>query len=192
MSKPPFSLKGLIPRLAHELDMTPDALYERQRALVRAGLLKGVEGKGPGSGVRATPYATALLLIAVLATDSLSEVGERTKQFASLKAEAGSCPATGKKTFVSALAAILASPRLSRDAHTIIVDRGGHHGPSAHIGFIQDEEYDSWFVTKPRKSRSIGKLDIRASLRGWPLEGITKFMALWWADLDEGPTPSEL
>ena len=69
MSKPPFSLKGLIPRLAHELGMTPDALYERQRALVRAGLLKGVEGKGPGSGVRATPYATALLLIAVLAAD---------------------------------------------------------------------------------------------------------------------------
>jgi hypothetical protein len=190
MSKAPFSLKGLIPMMAHTLDMTPDALYERQRALVRAGLLKGVEGKGPGSGVRATPYATALLLIAVLASDSLSEAGEHTKLFASLKAEAGSCPATGEKTFANALAAILASPRLSRVAHTITVDRGGTIGPSAHIDFItEDREYASWFVTKHKRR---GKLDIRASLRGFPLQGLADFMAIWWADLAKEPPPSEL
>jgi hypothetical protein len=183
MPKSPLSLKGFINYLARELDMTEAALYERQRALVRAGLLKGAEGRGPGSGVRATPYSVALLLIAVLASDSLSEVAESTKQFAWLKAQAGVCPATRKKTFVSALAAILASPRLSRDAHTITVDRGGSVGPSAHIDFItKDGEHSSWFVTKQHKRP--GKLDIRASLSGFPLEKIADLMAPWFADLD--------
>ena len=49
------SLKSLIPELARALDMTSAALYERQRALVRASLLQQRPGHGPGSGVVATP-----------------------------------------------------------------------------------------------------------------------------------------
>lgn len=67
------SLKSLIPKLALALGMTPAAIYERQRALVRAGLIQQRPGHGPGSGVLATPQSVAMLLIAILATDSLSE-----------------------------------------------------------------------------------------------------------------------
>jgi hypothetical protein len=134
--------------------MTPDSLYERQRALMRAGLIKGKEGWGPGSGVRATPHSVAMLLIAVLAADSLSEVVESTKRYAWLKAERGVCPITGKKTFGSALVAILASPRLAQAAHTIKVRRGGSL-PGANIDWIMAGEEDlgrsSYFIPEKRK-----------------------------------------
>lgn len=102
-----FSLKSLIPSLAHELKFSEAALYERQRALVRAGLLHSSGGRGPGSGVRATTDAIALLLISLLATDSLSETADRTKALANLKSVTGRCPLTGKKTFIDAVTAAL-------------------------------------------------------------------------------------
>src|SRR4051794_2381170 len=79
------SLKGYIPGLARHLGVTPAALYERQRALVRAGDLELAEGRGPGSGVRADCRGIALLLLAVLATDSLSQVETRTKEMSAAK-----------------------------------------------------------------------------------------------------------
>ena len=191
MRSPP-SLKGLIATyLARELNMTPAALYERQRALVRAGLIKGEEGRGPGSGVRATPHSVAMLLIAVLAADSLSEIEESTKRFAGLKSGSGICPITGKKTFVSAVAAILASPQLSGAAHTITVNRGGPFGPAAHIDFIMpDDKLSSGFAGAKREQR--GLLDVEASLRGFPLTALADLMAPWCADLDKERLPSEL
>lgn len=176
----PLSLKGIIEGyLAPKLDMTPAALYERQRALVRAGLITGKEGRGPGSGVRATPHSVAMLLIAVLSADSLSEIEESTKRFAFLRAEKGTCPITGKKTFASAIAAILASPKLANSAHAISVNRGR---PSAHIDFvIEDTEPSSWFVSAKHKPR--GMLDARASLLGFPLKELARLMAVWFADV---------
>src|SRR5688572_7224266 len=102
-----LSLKGFIPELAKAVGMTPAALYERQRALVRAGLLHGESGRGPGSGVRATPESVAMLLIALLATDSLSETESEAKVVTNLKSGTKPCPLTGKKTFASALASAL-------------------------------------------------------------------------------------
>src|SRR5215211_4926587 len=58
------SLKALIPAIAQVLEMNPATLYERQRALVRSGLLKTKSGRGPGSGVRASADSVAILLIA--------------------------------------------------------------------------------------------------------------------------------
>jgi hypothetical protein len=188
MRKRSPSLKGLSATyLTRELNMTSDALYERQRALMRAGLLKSEEGWGPGSGVRATPHSVAMLLVAVLAADSLSEVAESTKRFALLKAEKGVCPITGKKTFGTALAAILASPRLSQHAHTITVHRGGALGPIAIIDWIMKEEGpSSWFVNREaRKSR--GRLDVRASLLGWPLQDLAGLIS----DSDSNEEPPE-
>jgi hypothetical protein len=74
------SLKGYVPALARHLGISPAALYERQRALVRAGEMDLIEGRGPGSGVRADCRGIALLLIAVLATDSLSETERRVRE----------------------------------------------------------------------------------------------------------------
>jgi hypothetical protein len=103
------SLKAYAPLLAWRLNTTPAALYERQRALVRDGILEQPEGRGPGSGVQLGPYPVALLLLAVLATDSLSETAEKVRIFATAKSIAadGFCPLTGEATFVEAIARVL-------------------------------------------------------------------------------------
>jgi len=103
------SLKAYAPRLASRLGTTPAALYERQRALVRAGLLTQPEGRGPGSGVPVRPYEVALLLIAVLATDSLSDTSEKVRlvSMARSRANDNACPLTGEQTFVEAVARVL-------------------------------------------------------------------------------------
>ena len=72
------SLKSFLPHLAKVLDMSPLALYERQRALVRAGLLESRPGRGPEAECSADAKSVAMLLISVLATSSLSEVEEQT------------------------------------------------------------------------------------------------------------------
>jgi len=105
------SLKAYAPLLASRLGTTPAALYERQRALVRDGILEQSEGRGPGSGVQVDLYPVALLLIAVLATDSLSETAEKVRIFAAARASEadGLCPVTGEQTFVEAIARVLDS-----------------------------------------------------------------------------------
>jgi len=55
-----------------------DTLYERQRELVRCGLLPQLRGRGPGSGVPLSAETLATFLIGVLATDKLADLGERT------------------------------------------------------------------------------------------------------------------
>jgi hypothetical protein len=124
------SLKGFIPTLARLVGMTPAALYERQRALVRAGLLQVKSGRGPGSGVRLTADTVALLLIAVLATDSLSDTEEKARAVAKLRS--ARCSLTGTNTFGAALAAILASSDLSKRVSSISVTRAG---PTAEINY---------------------------------------------------------
>jgi len=57
--------------------MSPAALYERQRVLVRLGVLTERKGRGPGSGVKLTAESLAALLTSVLITDNLSEVDDR-------------------------------------------------------------------------------------------------------------------
>lgn len=122
------SLKAFIPKLAKTLGMNPTALYERQRALIRGGLLKTKAGHGPGSGVRLSPESVAMLLISVMATDSLVQVEERTEVFARLKSIKGVCPLTGKKTFASALAAVFASENLSKRVANVFVERSSDEG----------------------------------------------------------------
>jgi len=141
------SLKGLILVLAKHVDMTPAALYERQRALVRAGLLQSKPGRGPGSGVRATPQSVAMLLISILATGNLSETEELSKAIADLKSEA-KCLLTGKKTFATALTAVLASEELSKRLRWIDVQRSGS-AVGASLAFerppqeiLTDEDYE--------------------------------------------------
>jgi hypothetical protein len=72
-----LSLKSYSVELADYLGITPLAVYERQRALVRLGVLESIEGRGPHSGVRATPNAVAVLLIGALLADNLSEIDQR-------------------------------------------------------------------------------------------------------------------
>ena len=128
------SLKSLLPVLAKDLELTPAALYERQRALVRAGLLHVEAGRGPGSGIRATPKSVALLITAILATANLSETEAQAKIVANLKSDEKRCPLAGKATFASALTAALASEDTARRIMYLAVDRGGGRS-SAYIFF---------------------------------------------------------
>jgi hypothetical protein len=112
------SLKAYTPTLAWRLGTTAAALYERQRTLVRAGILEQSEGRGPGTGVHITPDSLALLLLAVLATDSLSDTAEKVRIFAEAKSNDANrvCPLTGASCFREAIARVLnpLQPHLQR------------------------------------------------------------------------------
>jgi hypothetical protein len=170
------SLKSLIPELAPAFNLTSAALYERQRALERAGLLKAEGGRGPGSGVRATPPALAALLCSVLATDSLSEVETEAVVLSGLRAEGGVCPVTRKRTFSKALSALLASSEMSEQAFEITVRRGEKH---AQIDFVAENlpanKISSVFGSRLNSTRLLA---IQASLQGFPLIQIAKLMDL--------------
>jgi hypothetical protein len=104
------SLKGHIPMLARLLGMTQAALYERQRALVRAGLLDQSKGRGPGSGVRLDASSLAVLLICVLAAGNLTDSEARVRAIQSaLPIGQDRCPYTAMWTFMGALMVILVS-----------------------------------------------------------------------------------
>jgi hypothetical protein len=88
-------------------------------------------GRGPGSGVQVGPYPVALLLVAILATDSLSETAEKVRIFAAAKASTadGLCPLTGEQTFVQAVARVLdRSQPYWRKIETITVRRTSGQG----------------------------------------------------------------
>jgi hypothetical protein len=118
------SLKTLIPELADALDMKESSIYERQRALTRAGLIEMRPGRGPGSGVLATPESLAFLLIS-LTVPNLSEVERQTKAIAALKTRKKRCTLTGEVTFGDALTAVLQSERLAKRTSFFVIERGG-------------------------------------------------------------------
>jgi len=166
------SLKGFIPTLAKLVGMTPAALYERQRALVRAGLLQVKRGRGPGSGVRLTADTVALLLIAVLATDSLSDTEEKARTVAKLTS--ARCSLTGTNTFEAALAAILASSDLSKRVRSISVTRTGPTADIYYQGVSDSPEGSprSSFGT-PRERRLTG-IVIGGQIRQETLNAVTE------------------
>jgi DNA-binding Lrp family transcriptional regulator len=124
-----IGLKAFIPQLSKALNISETALYERQRALVRAGLLEHTGGRGPGSGVRLSAEAVAMMLIAVLATDSLSETEAATRLLA--KAKRGRGPAYKKferslgdaQTFKDALVNALSSDEVASQTKMVRVYR---------------------------------------------------------------------
>ena len=107
-----------------------------------------------GSGVRATPKSLALLLISLLATDSLSETEAKTKIVANFKSATKRCPLTGKKTFAGAVTAVLASEDLAKQARWLEVARGGSKS-YAHISYPPDE----------RDERMVSPVETRSSNR---------------------------
>jgi hypothetical protein len=136
------SLKSCIPELARVLGETTDALYERQRALDREGLLESRPGRGPGSGVRATPESIAMLLIGLLASVSLSDAGARARDIAKTKN-------VGKtaEIFKDALARILSDDGLAAAVKVIRV--AVTHGYAS----IESETGNTVFMgRKPGKS----------------------------------------
>jgi hypothetical protein len=115
-----ISLKAFLPVLSRFLELSPAALYERQRALVRLGLLPKPTAPGRKSGAAmATPDSVAIMLIAVLATDNLSDMDSRIQTFAKKRAidphtgKPGSCRFTGKHTLQEALTEVLSDSKIA-------------------------------------------------------------------------------
>lgn len=115
-----ISLKAFLPILSELLELSPAALYERQRALVRLDLLPRPSAPGRNSGAAmATPDSLAVILIAVLATDNLSEMDSRIKSLAKKKAidphtgNTRPCPVTDKLFLQDALAVILSNSKVA-------------------------------------------------------------------------------
>lgn len=117
-----------IPALATILGEKPTTLYERQRELLREGLLQALPGRGRGSGVQATPEAIALVLCSLMASPSLTGAGPRTRAMAeSMTAPPASptpCGLTGATRFAAALARILSDEARAERVKEIRVRTG--------------------------------------------------------------------
>ena len=159
------SLKAYAPRLASLLGTTPAALYERQRALVRAGLLTQPQGRGPGSGVPVRPYEVALLFIAVLASDSLSDTSEKVRLVSTARSSADDnvCPLTGEQTFVEAVARVLDR---SHDHWRKVDDITVHRTTGAgSISYKGDRDAGISYFNPARRAPQSRGLAVDASLR---------------------------
>ncbi|MBR0760751.1 hypothetical protein [Bradyrhizobium japonicum] len=110
-----ISLKAFGPALAEAFSTTPSAIYERQRALVRLGLLPAPIGRGRGNGLPASAEAVAMIIIAMMVTDNLSEMDDRVRRMAAAEHRRlqkrgipkPRCALTGERDFKSALMALL-------------------------------------------------------------------------------------
>jgi hypothetical protein len=131
-----IGLKTYLPQIAPMLGMSAEMAYERQRALVREGVLKPRPGRGPGSGVSADEDSLAVLLISILSHDLLTEA-RATKVYCELISSQNKCPITGAKTFRKALSTILANPVLPAKKILVEVMRG--YEPRADFSLFNEE-----------------------------------------------------
>jgi hypothetical protein len=155
------SLTSILPAIAPVLGLTTQALYERQRALIRLGLLPAPEGRGKRSGATASPDTVALLVVAAMVTDNLSDTDERVRKLAFapfIDGKKDRCPLSGAAAFKDALSFVLSSAapasKPGRTFHTSV--RVFRNEPAAQI----------WFGNFARmKSSEFGKVDRRRSDR---------------------------
>jgi hypothetical protein len=160
------SLTSLLPRIAPTLRLTTSALYERQRALVRMKMLPTPEGRGRGSGAEATADTVAVLLVSVLATDSLSESEVLVQALAqaafidTTKEIISTCPFTAEQLFVDAVARTLADEKLAKFRPSIVVSRGSH----ARIHWHRSRRTEvSYFGSPPEANSEYINREIRLS-----------------------------
>ena len=170
-----ISLKSYCAPLSKVLGMTPDALYERQRVLVRTGYLAGaIAGKGPGSGVRATARNVSKLIMSTLATDALSEIDPKTRQLAALKHVDGECTVTGERRFHNALEKVLSTPELAASVVAITVRREDM-GAQIHFQLPDRRQFGTSVFGHWRQPTDppagMGRR-ITATLEGWSVEVI--------------------
>jgi hypothetical protein len=164
------SLKGLITALAPVLGESESTLYERQRALVREGLLEAEAGHGPGSGVRATSESVAMLLVGMLASASLSEAGPSARLIAERATKpAPPCKLTRETRFVDALARVLSDESLA--ARVSVIRVAVTHG-YASIEF--DKARLTTFVGRMPKE---GRLRIDVAIPSGTLRALAKIVA---------------
>lgn len=102
-----------------DFSFSENELYDLERQLRLDGLLKSGR-PGPGGGTPATPETIAMLLIALLATDTKRGAGNVSKHYGLFQpSDGGKCGLTGASCFAEALATIIASPESAAAEHVI-------------------------------------------------------------------------
>jgi hypothetical protein len=179
------SLKKYEERLAALMNTTHAALYERQRRLVRLGLLKAPDKTGPGGGIRATPETVAMLILSCLVTDSWSEVGEEVGRFGRIKPNEGRCPLTKATSFGAALTRILADPDIAGEVMGVIVQRTRG---MADIGFEFPGLQQSIFGRHPKRP-GWGPIEVSVHLSGRLLKTVADDLTKESASMSSTPLP---
>jgi hypothetical protein len=128
------SLQQRLPVLAEILNANRTTLYERQRALVREGLLETLPGHGRGSGVAATPESIAMLTIGMLSSVNLADAGPLARSFSEAGSITAKCRFTGAKTFHGALSRILLDESLAKRVNGVTVRVNAGHAAIAFDG----------------------------------------------------------
>jgi hypothetical protein len=126
-------------------------------------MLAAPKGRGRGSGVEATPDTVARLLVAVLATDNLSDTDEQVHKLAQAPFTATDkrapkgvgdkwerCPWTGAETFVDALAFLL-SPKAPIP---LAPKAGAHTAVRVYRGNLAASIIFTWTGRRPGRGRS--------------------------------------
>jgi hypothetical protein len=125
-----ISLKAFAPEIAKHLETTAAAVYERQRALVRTGALP-TKGRGRGNGLLASPDNVALIVIAFLATDNLSDTDKRVRRLADAPFQnrfKPRCLLTAQTSFKAAVSCILTSDATASAVTSVDVERKNLNG----------------------------------------------------------------
>lgn len=89
------------------MDLSRDALYVRQRALVELKLLDVIPGRGPGSGVPLTAKNVAALLISLIAAQDLRFVDSKVVAICRARMPLDAKPAPSKSSFLEDVAMVL-------------------------------------------------------------------------------------
>ena len=145
------SLKTLLPEVARILGESANVLDQRQRALVREGLLESLPGHGPGSGVRASPESMAVLVIGMVATPIWSETGPAARALADAVPPTflgGLNSRSNKPSFKEELTKIFADESLAAHVEKIEFDSS-----AGRVIVVPDLSHDGHlFVGGPAKS----------------------------------------
>jgi hypothetical protein len=153
------SLRSLFPEIGRILNMTAPALYGRQVAFIRSGVLKSKRGHGPGSGVPATAEALATFLVAEMVNATQREnapyvprLMEAWKRSAPGSGDGPKCELTAATRFGPALVAILSKPELAARVTEIEVSKS-----RITISFDGDENWSD-FSVKPDSAKMFDSL----------------------------------
>lgn len=123
------SLNAFLPALSELVGVSQGVLYERQRSLVRLGLINSRPGRGPGSGVSLTAQNLAVLLIGYAGSASLADVERTAAVCAAAPFEHDqnfACPVTGKWFFIDIVTKALSQPDLASRIPRIEIDLNGN------------------------------------------------------------------
>jgi hypothetical protein len=174
------SLTSFLPMLVSHLGITQAAIYERQRALIRLGLLPKPVGRGRGSGVDATPQSTGLIIISTLATDNLSDMDDRILALCRAQVrewrKRKECRLTKQTVFHHALAEILASHALAKRVLSVDVERRSLEASIYWEQKVSQKVEVSKFVENEMRADSPSSLEVTASLHGTALRQIAAML----------------